>query len=55
MIPLKFICGLFAVVSEASVVFILQQTAQIYTASSRATGQMESCKLETSVEGDVFL
>jgi len=27
MVPLKFICGLFAVVSEAPVVFILQQTS----------------------------
>jgi len=48
MIPLKFVCGLFAVVSEAPVVFILQQTAQIYTVSSRTTDQIESCKLKTS-------
>jgi hypothetical protein len=48
MVPLKFVCGLFAVVSEAPVVFILQQTAHIYTASSRATGQMDSCKRKTS-------
>jgi len=48
MVPLKFVCGLFAVVSEAAVVFMLQQTAHIYAASSRATGQMDSCKRKTS-------
>jgi hypothetical protein len=33
---------------------MLKQTAQIYTASSRATGQIESCKLKTSGKAIFF-